>query len=318
MTQQPMQGNITTGDNGPLLETPVRTEIRNMTRADLGRVGEILFHAFNDGATKHGYAPRMQSAQEGTAWAWAILRHEPHEILIADVDDRVAGICCLNTRGDHGGIGPVAVDPAYQGKGVGRKLMAALLTRADRLQSVRLFQEAFNPTSFSLYYALDFLPVADLLDLTADPGDRMGTKLCDNVSELPANDLEEAYAYDLPRSKYDRRADLAYYAKWGKVFVYRQATQIRGVMACLPGSRSVQCGPLVADGEEEAQCLYQHALAVFSDRQCQTRVMVRDRSLVRALQKMGFDIYCLNMLMVRGAWRPGRYIEAFGRFPEGV
>jgi len=46
--------------------------------------------------------------------------------------------------------------------------------------------------------------------------------------------------------------------------------------------------------------------------------MARDQVLVRTLQNLGFKLYCLNMLMVRGTWRPGRYVEAFGRFPEGV
>ena len=76
--------------------------------------------------------------------------------------------------------------------------------------------------------------------------------------------------------------------------------------------------PLVAEGEEAAQCLYQHALGVFSDQACQTRVMARDYSLVRTLQGLGFKVYCLDMLMVRGSWRPGPYVEAFGRFPEGA
>jgi GNAT superfamily N-acetyltransferase len=312
----PETGTMTVNTR-PLDETIV-TGIRDMARGDLERVGEILCHAFNDAAEKHGFAPRMRNAQEGTAWAWAIFRHTPHDILVADVNGRVAGICCLHPRGDQGGIGPVAVDPAYQGKGIGRQLMAALVKRADALQSVRLFQESFNPASFSLYYALDFLPVADLLEMTADPKGGKGAMLSDNVQELALPDLDEACSYDLPRSKYDRRADLAYYAKWGKVFVFRNESQIRGLLACLPGPQSVQCGPLVAEGEEEAQSLYRHALAVYRERPCQTRVMARDRALVRTLRELGFTIYCLNMLMVRGSWRPGPSIEAFGRFPEGV
>lgn len=296
----------------------VKTQIRNMTKADLDRVGEILFEAFNVSASKHGYAQRMQSAQEGTSWAWAMLRHGPNEILIAEVEDRVAGVCCLNPRGLHGGVGPVAVDPAFQGQGIGGELMNALLMRAEGLQSVRLFQEAFNPASFSLYYSHDFMPVADLLDLSLDSREQNRVDLCGNVGESAAQDLDELYSYDIPRSKFDRRTDLAYYSKWGKVFVYRHQSEVRGFLACLAGSRSVQLGPLVAESEEEAASLFQHALGVFSGRPCQTRVMAKDRVLVSTLQESGFKLYCLNMLMVRGTWRPGRYVEAFGRFPEGV
>jgi GNAT superfamily N-acetyltransferase len=296
----------------------MRLQIRNMMKTDLDRVGEILFEAFNNSALKHGYAPRMQSAREGTSWAWAMLRHGPNEILIAEVEDRVAGVCCLNPRGLHGGVGPVAVDPVYQGQGIGGQLMNALLKRAESLQSVRLFQEAFNPGSFSLYYSRDFIPVADLLDIFADPVEQKRGELCSKVSELTSEDLDAVSRYDIPRSKFDRRTDLAYYGKWGKVFVYRNRSEVRGFLACLAGSRSVQFGPLVAEGEEEATYLFRHALWAFSGRPCQTRVMARDQVLVRALQESGFKLYCINMLMVRGTWRPGRYIESFGRFPEGA
>lgn len=295
----------------------MKTLIHNMTKADLDRVGEILFEAFNKEALKHGYAPRLPSVQAGTAWAWALLRHSPSEPLVAEMDARVVGICCLNPRGDHGGFGPVAVDPSYEGYGIGRKLMDALLMRAEGLQSVRTFQQAFNPASFALYYSLGFIPVAELLDLYLDSGDRKKLEPFSYVSEISAKDLDEVNAYNIPRSKLDRRTDLAYYAKWGKVFVFRDQ-QIRGFLACLPNSQSVQLGPLVAEGEEEAQCLYQYALDIFSDQAFQTRVMAKDYSLVRTLLGLGFKIYCLDMLMVRGSWRPGPYVEAFGRFPEGA
>ncbi len=296
---------------------PAGLVVRVMTRGDLERVGEVLFRAFHDGAVKRGFAPKVDNAKEGTAWAWAIFRHAPHEILIAEVDGHAAGVCCLNPRGDQGGVGPVAVDPAYQGKGIGGRMVGALIERAAGLRSVRLFQEAFNPASFSLYYGLGFEPVADLLDLTAEPGGEIGA-LCGDVSAITVNELDEACAYDMQRSTYDRRADLAYYAKWGKVLVHRQASQIRGVLACLPAARSVHFGPLVAEGEEEALCLFRHALAIYGDRRCETRIMARDRALSGGLRELGFKIYSLNMLMVRGAWRPGRYTEAFGRFPEGA
>jgi ribosomal protein S18 acetylase RimI-like enzyme len=289
-----------------------------MTRDDLEQVGKVLFAAFNSEAAKHGFSPRMENPQEGASWAWAMLRHGPKEPLVAEADNRVVGICCLNPRGDHGGIGPVAVDPAFQGQGIGRQLMHALLARAQGLQSVRLFQEAFNPASFSLYYSLDFLPVAELLDLSLEKGKRKGSGLCRRVSELTANEVDAAYQYDIPRSKMDRRADLAYYVKWGKVFVFRYQAEVRGYLACLPGSRSVQLGPLVAEGEEEAQCLFHHAAGVFNDRPCQTRVMAKDAKLVKQLQHSGFKLAYLNLLMVRGSWRPGRFVEAFGRFPEGA
>lgn len=296
----------------------MKAHIRNMTQADTDRVGEILYESFNAGAAKHGYARKMQRVETAKSWAWSMLHYGSNELLIAEVENRIAGICCLNPRGDLGGVGPVVVDPYFQGYRIGSQLMDALLNRAENLQSLRLIQEAFNPASFSLFYSFNFLPVANLLDLFRDGGAGQRLEPCSDVTELTAKDLDAVHTYDSPRSRSERRKDLAYYVRWGKVFVYRHQSQMRGFLACLPGSGAVQLGPLLAEGEEEAGCLFQHASAVFKERDCQTRVMARDYLLVKTLTGFGFKVYCLDNLMVRGAWRPGRHIEAFGIFPEGV
>lgn len=292
--------------------------IRDMTKEDISRVGEILYEAFKLNASKHGYTPQVQSEQEGRSWAWAMLRHGPSERLVAEVESRVVGICCLNPRGDLGGAGPGAVDPCFQGKAIGWELLHAILKRAESMHSVRAIQEAYNPVTFSYQYSFDFMPVETLLDLFLDRGVEQRIDLCSNVSELTATDLDAICMYNGPRSKLDRRADFVYYLNWGKVFVYRYQSQIGGFLACLPGSRSVQLGPLLAEGEEEAVHLFRHALAIFGKRYCRARVMARDHFLVKTLKGLGFKLYCVDILMVRGAWRPSQYVEAFGIFPEGV
>jgi ribosomal protein S18 acetylase RimI-like enzyme len=292
--------------------------IRNMTKEDISRVGEILYEAFSQNASKHGYAPQVQSVQEGRAWAWAMLRHGPSERLVAEVESRVVGICYLNPRGDLAGAGPGAVDPCFQGKAVGWELLHAILKRAESMHSVRAIQEAYNPVTFSYQYSFNFMPVETLLDLFLDKGVEVRIDPRSPVSELTAADLDAISIYNGPRSKLDRRADFAYYLNWGKIFVYRYQSQIRGFLACLPGSKSVQLGPLLAEGEEEAVHLFRHALTIFGKRYCRARVMARDQSLAKALKELGFKLYCVDILMVRGSWRPSQYVEAFGIFPEGV
>jgi len=289
-----------------------------MTTEDIGPLGEILYESFSSGASKHGYAPKMQRVEIGKAWAWALFHYGSNELLIAEVENSIAGMCCLSPRGDLGGVGPVVVNAKFQGYRIGSQMMAALLERAGNQQSLRLIQEAFNPASFSLFYSHKFMPVTQLLDLVRDGETGKQLEPCGQVNEVQQHDLPAVYDYDRPRSTSDRRKDLAYYARWGKVFVYREQSHIRGFLACLPGSGSLQLGPLLADGEEEAVHLFRHALGVYGNRPMQTRVMARDYLLARALMGMGFKLYCLNNLMVRGAWHPGRYIEAFGIFPEGV
>lgn len=293
--------------------------VRNMTKEDIEPLGEILYESFNTGATKHGFAPKMKRAETGKAWAWALLHYGSNELLIAEVENRIAGMCCLSPRGDLAGVGPVVVNPRFQGYRIGSQLMTALLAKSATSQSIRLIQEAFNPASFALFYAHKFIPVANLLDLIREGEvEQQRLELCSHIGELQEKDLDAVCTYDRPRSKSDRRKDFAYYARWGKVFVYRRQSKIRGLLACLPGSGSVQLGPLLADGEEEAVHLFQHALGTYKKASFQTRIMARDYMLARTLMELGFKLYCLNNLMVRGAWRPGKHIEAFGIFPEGI
>ena len=292
--------------------------IRDMTKEDIDRVGEILYEAFTAAPSKYGYEPIMQSPQEGKTWAWAMYHYGSSEGIVAVEHDRVIGVIFINRRDNSGGAGPCAVDPSCQGKAVASMLMDALMTRAEGLSSLRAVQEAFNPASFRLQYAFNLMPVADLMDLVLNGTAKERLEPHDKVSELTAEDLDAICEYDAPRSRFDRRKDLAYYARWGKVFVYRDQSRIRGYLACLPGARSVQLGPLLAEGEDEAECLFRHALTVFEGKPCRTRVMARDHLFVKGLLKLGFQLYCLAFLTVKGTWRPGRYIEAFGRFPEGI
>lgn len=295
-------------------------QIRDMTKSDIPRVGEILYEGFNANALKYGYTPQVHSVQEGTAWAWAIFRHGPSERVVAEVDNRVVGMCCINPRGVLGGHGPAAIDPHFQGKGVGPELLGTLVKRAANLQGLRSFQEAYNSVAFSFLYSFNFMPVAELLDLFLPEKVEQRLDPCENISEVKANDLDELHMYDYPKSKFDRRTDFAFYANWGKIYIYRYQSQIRGFLACLPGSRSVQLGPLLAEGEGEAECLFRHALMVFKNRYCRTRVMARDYVLVKKLKALGFKLRCVNLLMIRGlgSWCPSQYVEAFGTFPEGV
>jgi GNAT superfamily N-acetyltransferase len=294
-------------------------QIRNMTKADIDRVGEIIYEGFTAVASTYGYTSNVSSLQEGKLIAWAMFHHGPSEKLVAEVDNRVVGSTCLSLRGDVAGLGPSVIDPHFQGKSIGRELISAVLKKAENLGSIRTILEAFNPAVFALiYFSLDFELVTDLLDLILRGEVKQSVEPCSNVEELTLDGLDQVCAYDNPRSGLDRRPDFTYFARWGKVFVYRDQSQIRGYLACLPGSSWVQLGPLVAEGQEEAECLFRHALAFFKDRSFRTRIMARDHLLANALKGLGFRLYCTEFLMVRGLWRPSQYVEALGIFPEAV
>jgi GNAT superfamily N-acetyltransferase len=294
-------------------------QIRNMTKADIDRVGEILYEGFTAVASTYGYTSNVSSLQEGKLIAWAMFHHGPSEKLVAEADNRIVGSTCLSLRGNLAGLGPTVIDPHFQGKSIGRELIGMVIEKPKNVQTVRTILEAFNLAVFALiYFSLGFELITDLLDLFLSGGARQSVEPCRDVQELTASDLDQVGRYDMPRSGLDRQTDFKYFARWGKVFVYRDQSQIRGYLACLPGSSWVQLGPLVAEGQEEAECLFRHALAFFKERTFRTRIMARDHMLADALKGLGFRLYCTEYLMVRGLWRPGQCVEALGIFPEAA
>lgn len=292
--------------------------IREMTGNDIERVAEIIFDAFTASAAKFGVAPRVHSRQEALAWVWTMHRHRPSRPIVAEADRRIVGFTVLHPRGDIGGCGPFVSDPHSGSRGIGGRLTSEVLKMANGLHSVRCFQEAFNPTSFSMLYSRGFLPVAHLLDLVREDASIAETYLASDVCKATKDEIDELVEYDKARSGSDRRPDLEYYVRWGKVFCYREPSRILGYLACLPGAASVQLGPLVAESEEEAGCLYRHALAVFKGKSCRTIVMAKNAELVKGLLMDGFKIYCLSNLMVHGDWRPSQCVESLSIFPEGT
>jgi N-acetylglutamate synthase-like GNAT family acetyltransferase len=52
------------------------------------------------------------------------------EFLVADIDGTIAGCVCLEYQGDHGYLGMLSIDPAKQGRGLGRTLIEAVESRA--------------------------------------------------------------------------------------------------------------------------------------------------------------------------------------------
>lgn len=78
--------------------------------------------------------------------------------VMAVLDGEVVGSNFLCFADEIAGVGPITVDPKVQSKGIGRALMQWVIDEARRreIKQTRLFQEAINITSLSLYTALGF------------------------------------------------------------------------------------------------------------------------------------------------------------------
>jgi predicted N-acetyltransferase YhbS len=131
-------------------------QIRPATPADAEACGRIIFEAFRDIADQHGFPWDFPSAEAGTQLATTFIETASIFGLVAELDGRVVGSNFMAEGDPIRGIGPITVDPAVQGSGLGRRLMEAALARAGDAMGVRLVQDAFNTRSMSLYASLGF------------------------------------------------------------------------------------------------------------------------------------------------------------------
>lgn len=101
--------------------------VRRLEPGDIGRAGEVLYAAFNQVFSRHGYPPPIPDVDAGRALAQAYHDYESDGCFVAVMGRQVIGSAFLHRRGARVGVGPVTVDPKFQGRGVGRRMMVRLL-----------------------------------------------------------------------------------------------------------------------------------------------------------------------------------------------
>lgn len=135
-------------------------DIHRPEQTDVPELSRILFEAFNDIATKHGFPPDFPNVEFCQAVVGLLMSNE--QVYSAGAFDdagRPRGSNFMNMWGDVAGIGPISVDIDAQDGGFGRALMLDALRRAKEsgFEMVRLMQDGFNMRSLALYAQLGFV-----------------------------------------------------------------------------------------------------------------------------------------------------------------
>lgn len=122
-------------------------EIRKMRSADLPQVMLIELATFT--------MPWGESTFRG------LLRRRDSELLVADVKGEIAGYAVFWAVLDQGELGNVAVDESYRGRGIGSKLIQAVLnSAADRgVREIFLEVRSSNVGAQDLYKSFGFSEV---------------------------------------------------------------------------------------------------------------------------------------------------------------
>ena len=126
--------------------------------ADIEPCARIVFNAFGDIAAQHNFPSDIPSIEVGTELMTMLLTHPHFFSVVAEVDGKIVGSNFLDERSAIAGVGPITVDPSIQNRGLGRRLMEAVLDRAreNAHPGVRLLQSAYHGRSLALYSTLGF------------------------------------------------------------------------------------------------------------------------------------------------------------------
>jgi GNAT superfamily N-acetyltransferase len=131
--------------------------IRTALESDADVCGRICFEGFRELNERHGFPPAFPSVEIAVQRVRRFIQHPSFFGVVAEgTGKRTLGFNFLSERDPIRAVGPIVINPAVQGRGIGRLLMEAVLKRAHGALGVRLLQATYNVQSLSLYASLGF------------------------------------------------------------------------------------------------------------------------------------------------------------------
>ena len=141
-----------------MVSAAIDVVLRPGTLDDAEPCGRICYEAFKTISERHNFPPDFPSPEPAIGLLSMLLSRNDVYAVVAEIDGKIAGSNFMWEQKLVAGIGPITVDPEVQNSTVGRRLMQAVLGRAEErgFASVRLVQAAFHNRSLSLYTKLGF------------------------------------------------------------------------------------------------------------------------------------------------------------------
>jgi GNAT superfamily N-acetyltransferase len=302
------------------MKASIPFRIRRVSAADLPSIGSILYEAFNQVFARHGYPPPVPTREAGETLVSAYHDYDPSACFVAVRDDRLVGSAFFHRRGRRAGVGPVTVDPACQGEGIGRLLMERVIEELSDCSSIRLFQDAFNQQSFSLYVRLGFQVKDVMAVLRAEPGPAsfaVPPGIPGIIRPMTVGDVPTVAARDTELTGLERSRDLDYLRERGPGFVLEGADgAIRGYSASFRIGDNLFLGPAAAPDAGGLYALLDATFRFMKPRVVTVRVAARPGEVMASLLESGFRVRSIGTYMVRGEYDEPSGVSLSALFPE--
>jgi len=151
---------------------------------------------------------------------------DPEGAMVAEEDGEIIALSMCHARGTAGWVGPLAVKPDAQSRGVGKQLMAAAFDyfgrRGCRWVGLDTYPE--NPVSVSLYLKSGMRVLQTMLQLQVSASQWQGAASVGEPGEIvraSMDDLEQLVATDERVSGFHRRPDFEFVLGWDKGAVFK-------------------------------------------------------------------------------------------------
>ncbi len=120
-------------------------EIRQARAEDVPELGRVCYEAFKDLCDRHGFPTDFASVEFAQQVVGMLVAQEQVYSIGAFDGDTAKGSNFINMWSEVAGIGPISVDLAAQGEGLGRRLMEDVIAAGrDHVEIMIVFcQVAF-------------------------------------------------------------------------------------------------------------------------------------------------------------------------------
>jgi predicted N-acetyltransferase YhbS len=276
--------------------------IRPLTLSDVDAVAEADFAAFQDAALRRGTTANVRAVRDSRARLRWLLEVDPLGGFVAQDGDRLVGHGWAHVRGPIATVGPIAVEPSSQRRGVGRDLLAHCLQAAgSRVMQVRLVHESADLVALRCCLTAGFRIVAPMLELALDPATVVTMPTVPTgVTLRPAveQDVRRIVARDARPFGTPRQQDVERLVRRGCGVVADRGAALAGYGLGWAG----QVGSAAGDDPEIVLAVLATLTGLASLRTTPLRILVpgTDRALVDGLLGLGFVLARACQYLIRG------------------